>query len=112
MPPSQFVKTVINVTTSASASCRIGAGLTQCTFYISKQRETQQNDLANVYYSQYITDIRVCITNVTDITDVTDLKPHTSHTTLSHPQSRLPCKLPYKLQISQYLNRGIYPEKP
>ena len=44
-----------NVTTFDSVPCRIGAGLTQCTFYRLKQRETQQNDLIRL------------------------LQPHTSH---------------------------------
>ena len=35
----------IYVTTFDSVPCKIGAGLTQCTFYRLKQRETQQNSL-------------------------------------------------------------------
>ena len=36
---------IIYVTTFDSVPCKIGAGLTQCTFYGLEQRETQQNSL-------------------------------------------------------------------
>ena len=77
-----------NVTTFDSVPCRIGAGLTQCTFYRLKQRETQQNEFDTFITASHISHIQseisqFALKHVTDVTDLTDLTDLTVLTQLT-----------------------------